>query len=109
MIAYNTTRLKNVFARQQAAQYFEEGCITREELTGISNKHPDTFYSPNFFIRIGLFTLTVVILLFSLGLIALLFLNSIEDAAGGKEIPGDADQRVRHLRSGADSPDRAVE
>ena len=86
MIAYNTTRLKNVFARQQAAQYFEEGCITREELTGVSNKHPDTFYSPNFFIRIGLFTLTVVILLFSLGLIALLFLNSIENAAGGVAI-----------------------
>lgn len=86
MIAYKTSRLKNLFARQQAAQYFEEGCITREELTGVSNKHPDTFYSPNFFIRIGLFTLTVVILLFSLGLIALLFLNSIENAAGGLAI-----------------------
>jgi len=83
MIAYNTLWLSNLFIRQQAAEAFQQNCLDKEEWVNINNHYPSSFYSPNFFIRIGLFILTTVIVLFSFGLFSLLFLNSIEHAVGG--------------------------
>lgn len=86
MIAYNTLWVSNLFNRQQAQQAFEQECLDKEELDNINTRYPAPFYSPNLFIRIGLFILTTVILLFSFGLLALLFLQSIDDAIGGLTI-----------------------
>ena len=83
MIAYNKTWLYNLFIRSEVEVAFDEHCITKEEKENIGIKYTAAFYSPNIFIRIGLFILTTIILIFSLGLIALLFINAIEDAAGG--------------------------
>ncbi len=83
MIAYNTLGLNNLFIQQQAAEAFHQNCLDKAEWDAINNQYPSPFYSPNFFISIGLFILTTVIVLFSFGLFSLLFLNSIEHAVGG--------------------------
>ena len=47
----------------------------------MQEKYPINFYTPNIFVRIGLFILTCVIAIFSFGLISLMFLSSAgEDA-----------------------------
>jgi hypothetical protein len=82
MIAYNQLWLHNLLIRKQSEKAYRENCITSLELDHIKNKYPVLFYSPNLFIRIGLFILTVVILFFSIGLIALLFASSFDKAVG---------------------------
>ncbi len=72
MIAYNRRSLDNLFIRDQAEQAFTAGCILPGENTKIRVGHPVDLYTPNGFICIGLFLLTVVISVFSLGLFGLL-------------------------------------
>jgi hypothetical protein len=72
MIAYNKTGLDNRKIREEAAKALGAGCITEEENAVIHQRHPAVFYSPNIFIRVGLFLLTGVIVAFSLGLLALI-------------------------------------
>lgn len=86
MIAYNREWLNNLYVRNEADEAFDKNFITKEEQQQIHEKYPVEFYSPNIFIRIGLFVLTIVILLFSLGLIILLLLSSNENAIGGVAI-----------------------
>lgn len=86
MIAYNPLWLQNLFIRQQTAEAADQKLITEEELTGINAAYPVQFYSPNIFIRVGLFILTIVILLFSFGLFALLLISSIEKGFAGLAI-----------------------
>ncbi|MCW3089688.1 MAG: hypothetical protein JWP81_757 [Ferruginibacter sp.] len=83
MLAYNTVWLNNLFIQEQAAGAFHQTCLKKDELNGINRHFTAGFYTPNFFIRIGLFILTTVILLFSFGLFSLVFLGSIEHAVGG--------------------------
>jgi len=68
MIAYNRTSLDNRIIRKQADEALAAGCITGEEHTKIDASYPVDFYTPNIFICIGLFVLTVIILTFSVGL-----------------------------------------
>ncbi len=111
MIAYNTLWLRHLFTREQALNAFHQDCIDQEELNGINSKFAVNFYSPNFFIRIGLFILTTVIVIFSFGLLALISLNSIDKAVGGMAIffallvYGALEyivQTKRHFQSGVD-------
>ena len=83
MIAYNKTWLYNLFIRSEVEMAFDEHCISKEERENIEIKYPAAFYTPNIFIRIGLFILTLIILIFSLGLFALLSWSAIEDAVSG--------------------------
>jgi hypothetical protein len=83
MIAYNKIWLANLEMHQQVEEAYHTQLISREELERIKFHYPVGFYTPNFFVRIGLFVLTVVITLFSFGLFALLFLgNSGEKGFG---------------------------
>ncbi len=86
MIAYNKTWLQNLIIREQATEAYAENCIDKEELQRINEQHPSLFYSPNIFVRTGLFLLTFIILLFSFGLIALLFSDALDNALGGLAI-----------------------
>ena len=79
MIAYNNEWLGHLDIRKQAAEAFDADCLTKDELTGINNKYPVGFYTPNIFIRIGLFVLTIIIMLFSLGLLALIFHSALDE------------------------------
>ena|SRR5882757_3610560 len=80
MIAYNKTSLDNRRIGQQAEEALEAGAISQEQYTNIKTAYPVAFYTPNVFIRIGLFLLTVIIVAFTLGLLALITSSSNEDA-----------------------------
>ncbi len=75
MIAYNTNWLDNLQVQQQLEEAAAVNCITKEEKEVASAKYSVGFYTPNIFIRIGLFILTVVIASFSLGLLSLTLLS----------------------------------
>lgn len=83
MIAYNNAWLNNLLLHAQAEQAHEEGCISTTEMDQIAAAYPVGFYTPNVFVRIGLFILTIVILVFGMGLISLLFIS-----AGSEKIFG---------------------
>jgi hypothetical protein len=83
MIAYQSNDLQQIFVQEQAALALEHDCLQQSEYHHILKAYPAGFYSPNLFIRIGLFMLTLVIALFSFGLLLLLFLNSVERLFGG--------------------------
>lgn len=76
MIIYNQSWLKNLIIKDQIHHELRTGDITIEELKNIETAYPVGFYSPNIFVRIGLFILTSVIFSFSSGLISLMFLGS---------------------------------
>lgn len=80
MIAYNREWLDNAALQQDVEHAFQEQCISAEEMQRIHAAYPVGFYSPNPYIRVGLFLLTAVIVLFSLGLFLLIFLRGIDDA-----------------------------
>ncbi|MBC7536358.1 MAG: hypothetical protein H7258_11755 [Ferruginibacter sp.] len=83
MIAYNKTWLQNKFIQEHSFTALGEYYITQEEQAAIKIAYPAPFYTPNLFIRIGLFLLTGIIMIFTFGLLALICLNIIERAAGG--------------------------
>ena len=76
MIAYNHEWLNNLLVREQADQAHETNCISKEEKERVYMTYPSGFYTPNIFVRIGLFILTTVIVIFTIGLCSLLFLSS---------------------------------
>lgn len=80
MIAYNTTGLDNMVLQEETAVALKKKAIGQEEYTQIISRYPTGCYTPNIFIRIGLFVLTVIIALFSLGLLALM---TGVDSSGG--------------------------
>ena len=73
MIIYNTTWLDNLIIREKVYAATHAGEISAEEVHHIEKAYPVGFYSPNIFIRAGIFLLTTVIVSFSFGLIAMIF------------------------------------
>lgn len=71
MIIYNKKWLSNLIIQDQIAIAHNQGDINAEELKKIKEKYPVGFYSPNIFLRVGIFLLTLIILCFSMGLISL--------------------------------------
>lgn len=78
MIAYNRESLDNLAVNDEAARAWEQNLITQDEAVGIAQAYPVNFYSPNIFIRIGLFLLTAVIILMAFGLFALVSMGASE-------------------------------
>jgi hypothetical protein len=60
MIAYNPQYLDNRAVQAEAAEAFAKKVITEEEYHRIRGAYPYTFYTPNIYVRIGLFLLTVL-------------------------------------------------
>ena len=83
MIAYNKTSLRNERIQEHSTTAFENSFLSKDELQAIKAKYPVQFYTPNIFIRIGLFILTLIILSFSFSLFSLLFMSSLENAWKG--------------------------
>jgi len=71
MIAYNRQSLDNLDLQQQAREAFEKGLITQGEYDRIRAAYPYSFYLPDFFIRLGLFVVTVIAAVAVLGLFLL--------------------------------------
>jgi hypothetical protein len=111
MIAYNNQWLHNLLVREQADTASRKNCISSAEKEQVYQAYPAAFYTPNLFVRIGLFILTVVILVFGMGLISFMFLSSGGEKAFGALfiffaacIYGGLELMVRkgHYRSGVD-------
>lgn len=64
MIIYNKTWLTNLNIQDQVKPSLAAGDLTKEEFKNIEKAYPVGFYSPNIFVRTGLFLLTCVIALF---------------------------------------------
>ncbi len=79
MLAYNNTGLDHLNIQEEAATACRKKCITAQEYAAVQAAYPVDFYTPNPFIRIGLFILTLVILFASLGLFALMLLDALKD------------------------------
>ncbi|MBA2563191.1 MAG: hypothetical protein H0V14_09830 [Chitinophagaceae bacterium] len=75
MIAYNKIWLDNLYIRAEAGKAINANYITPQENEAVRKIYPVGFYSPNIFIRIGLFLLTAVIVSCSAGLFSLVFLS----------------------------------
>jgi uncharacterized membrane protein YgcG len=86
MIAYNKTYLQNIRIQEQTETAYAHNLISKVENDTIHSKYQAHFYTPNFFIRIGLFLLTLVIASFSFGLFALIFMSAIESIIEGMTI-----------------------
>ncbi len=86
MIAYAPSQLDNL----QVSEAVQKACYKKQlshaEQEAILQRYASWFYSPNFFIRIGLFLLTCVVLFFFFGLLVLIFLSVIDKAIGGMSI-----------------------
>lgn len=78
MIIYNKTWLNNLELQEQAKQMYSSGNISKSEFNSIEEKYPAGFYSPNIFIRAGLFILTLVTTSCAGGLLSLT-LGSIDN------------------------------
>jgi hypothetical protein len=76
MIAYNKQSLDNLYMRDELSDAYYKNCITINEYNACTEKYPVKLYTPNFIIRIGLFILTIIIAVFSFGLISLMFLSA---------------------------------
>lgn len=61
MTAYKPSELNNLLVQKTAQGAFDEGLISEAVYTKILQRHPNTLYTPNLFIRVGLGLLTVVI------------------------------------------------
>ncbi len=76
MIAYNKTSLHNLAVVKLAEKEYDEGLVPEPELNKIKAAYPVGFYSPNIFIRAGLFILTCVISTCACGFVSLLMMET---------------------------------
>lgn len=76
MIAYNKKWLNNLFVGYQLKTAFNKENITAEEYLAAKKIYPVGFYTPNIYIRAGLFFLTLIIIGFSYGLVFIPFSDS---------------------------------
>ena len=83
MIAYNTEWLENLLLQDELEAAASENDINEEEKRTAFKAYPVGFYSPNFFIRIGLAVLTIIIVAFSFGLVSLLVLSNANEKTFG--------------------------
>lgn len=109
MIAYNKQWLNNLLVRQEAGKAFSNHCIAAEEKQLVYTAYPENFYNPNFFVRVGLIVLTVIIVSFSVGFFALFLMDNVGSAGGffvffGLIIYGALELMVKrnHYKSGVD-------
>ncbi len=82
MIAYNHTSLNNLLIHEEATAAFDQQLISKDEVAAIQNAYPVTLYSPNLFIRIGLFILTTIIVLMAYGLLCMMAISGSDKVFG---------------------------
>ncbi|SFW80010.1 hypothetical protein [Chitinophaga sancti] len=87
MIAYNKQQLDNREINLEAEKAFRKQLITQEELNSIKAAYPVELYTPNMYLRIGLFILSLIIGIFSYGFLCLIMLSGAnENVFGGINI-----------------------
>lgn len=81
MIAYNKQQLDSREIVLEAEKAFRKKLITPEELGNIKAAHPVDLYTPNMYLRIGLFILSLIIGIFSYGFLCLSMLSGASENA----------------------------
>lgn len=82
MISYNSKTLDNLEVIEAAEKALHKQCITAEEYQQIKTAYPVDLYTPNPYIRIGLFILTIIVVFFAFGLFCLMTMEGGETAVG---------------------------
>lgn len=77
MIAYNKQDLRNAMIQEEAEAACSKECITKDEYLHIKTLYPSRLYTPNPFIRIGLFLLTTLVVAFTAGLLSYMILSAL--------------------------------
>lgn len=72
MIIYNKIWLRNLDIQKQLQKSLNHDDISNAEFNAIKEKYPQEFYTPNLFIRVGMFLLTQIIVSFSFALLLLM-------------------------------------
>ena len=83
MIAYKEKSLDSLIVQHQVNKALKRKFISKEEHDGVIKAHPADLYRPNIFIRIGLFIVTVIIVLMSFGLFMLMTGDAFSFDTGG--------------------------
>ncbi|KIO76097.1 hypothetical protein TH53_17360 [Pedobacter lusitanus] len=83
MIIYNKTWLANLIIQDQMNKSVIAGDLPKEEFKNIERTYPVGFYSPNIFVRTGLFVLTCIIALFGGCLLSYIFWDTGMVDSGG--------------------------
>jgi hypothetical protein len=78
MIAYNKHWLDNLNNKKEIESAFASASISAGEKEKLGSLYPVEFYSPNLFVRIGLFILTAIIAIFTMGIFALISLDGLD-------------------------------
>jgi len=111
MIAYNKTTLDNLAVQKETTKAYKQDLISKEERAAVDLQYPVDFYTPHFFIRVGLFTLTMIIMSFTVSFFSLFFMDNMDKAIGyiGILFAGSAYAALeyiiktkKHYRSGVD-------
>lgn len=78
MIAYNKTWLRHAGLVKKTKQWYAAGLLNDEQYAAVVTKYPHNFYSPNLFVKIGLFLFTCIAVSAALGFYALLFMDAFD-------------------------------
>jgi hypothetical protein len=73
MLAYNKQSLDNLLIQQESEVALRRKLISKEECTAIAAAHPVNLYTPNIFIRVGLFLATAICALAGFGILTMMF------------------------------------
>ncbi|RYD89177.1 MAG: hypothetical protein EOP54_26015, partial [Sphingobacteriales bacterium] len=71
MSAYEAGQINSIFVQDEAALALQEKAITADEFATIKTAYPVNLYQPNCFVRLGLILLTIIVIVFSFGVCAL--------------------------------------
>lgn len=82
MIAYNAAWLDALSVKAQAGKWFKKGWLTQAQWQHTQSQFSTGFYTPNFFIRIGLFLFTWIMIASVFGLVGLTMMGAFESQAG---------------------------
>jgi len=111
MIAYNTEWLRNRYVRGQAAEAFENDCISNDDYQRICTQLPSGFVTHNIYMRFGYAFLTFLVIIFSSGLFGVI-LNLFNNVSASLILGGLVYyallellviNRLNHYNSGADN------
>jgi len=76
MIIYNKTWLENLHVREQAKIWFRQNLILKEEREKIDQEHVVGFYSPSFWMSLGLFFFTTILISSASGFVSFFVASS---------------------------------
>lgn len=88
MIAYNSQFLDARYIREAAHKWARRNQITTQQAEKVDTHYPDKLYSPNIFVRIGLFIFTSILISCALGLVSLFVFQILEETQNEETVIG---------------------